>query len=611
MKIKNKISATFIAVITLATLVAGCSNDILTESPYTSFTTEYFKTADGLQNGVNAVYAGMRYDYGPMGALDISNVGTDEWSFGDQGLSGDVFQEGTYITTSSDGAILTAWNRNYWHINLCNAILQYAPGVSMSESDKTTAMAEAHYLRAHLYMCLVEQFGAVPLNLGAGDLQFNTNPSSEFFRLPVNDVLIKDYKAIISDLIYASQNLPDKRPVAAFKLSKAAALHLLARAYLFRGYSSVAKVSTDFDSAYFYAKKLIDNRATYGCDLLQDYGDVHKVGNDYNQEVLYSVERLSQNNSANEYQAPSSDFANKVNIANNMFNCNYQQPTFKNSSIGCIDGRPLQYGRPLRRYCPTKWLLDTAFAEKANDSRFDNSFRTVWLAASVNASGTSAYTTYVNNLTSLGLAIGDTAIVLCPTVDAYNARVAYANAKNKRYAIYGPNQFYNHGYNQLSNLVFPNLKKYDDPNRANFQDVSGRPFIVSKLSETYLIAAEAALQAGHPADAVPLLNTIRERAAYRPGLSATDLAARKLAMDIDVSKVTLDFIMDERTRELCGESKRWPDLAVRGLLVRRVKAHNPDGATNVKDFHMLKPIPLTQLDAISDPDKAKYQNPGY
>ena len=82
-------------------------------------------------------------------------------------------------------------------------------------------------------------------------------------------------------------------------------------------------------------------------------------------------------------------------------------------------------------------------------------------------------------------------------------------------------------------------------------------------------------------------------------------------MDIDVSKVTLDFIMDERTRELCGESKRWPDLAVRGLLVRRVKAHNPDGATNVKDFHMLKPIPLTQLDAISDPDKAKYQNPGY
>jgi hypothetical protein len=159
--------------------------------------------------------------------------------------------------------------------------------------------------------------------------------------------------------------------------------------------------------------------------------------------------------------------------------------------------------------------------------------------------------------------------------------------------------------------VYPSLRKYECAKRAFYNDVSGRPFQVSRFSETYLLAAEAALQAGHPADAVPLINTVRERAAYRPGLSPAVVATRVANMAITITDITLDFILDERTRELCGESMRWPDLAVRKKLVDRVKMFNPDGAANIKDFHVLKPIPQSRLDAISDPDKNKYQNPGF
>jgi hypothetical protein len=146
---------------------------------------------------------------------------------------------------------------------------------------------------------------------------------------------------------------------------------------------------------------------------------------------------------------------------------------------------------------------------------------------------------------------------------------------------------------------------------SDYANPSGRPFPVAKLSELYLLAAEAALQNNDPTDATTLLNVLRKRAAYRASYNAGQLSNAINAMTITQSQVTLDFIMDERTRELCGESQRWPDLAMRGMLVARVQADNPDGAANVKPFHVLRPIPQGELNAINDANKAQYQNPGY
>ena len=81
----------------------------------------------------------------------------------------------------------------------------------------------------------------------------------------------------------------------------------------------------------------------------------------------------------------------------------------------------------------------------------------------------------------------------------------------------------------------------------------------------------------------------------------------------------LNFVFNERTRELLGEWNRWDELARTGLLVKRAKAFNPEAAPNVQDRHMYRPIPQKFIDTLqnedgtnlSDADKKVWQNPGY
>ena len=594
----------------LLLLATGCQKKLI-EKPYTVFTIEYLKTPAGLQSSVVSLYSGMRYIYGPNGGLNTTNSGTDEWSLGDQGASSGL-DCGAYNLNASNGDILTPWNRSFNNINLANGIIGFAPNVSMDASTKATILAEAHFFRGLYYFLLVQQFGAVPIDLGSGDTTFNQVPFQGFNRL-VPDLLKKNYQIILSDFAYATQNLPQKRSSAGyylsstgFNVSKSVAYHMLAKAFLFRGYSAV-KESGDFKSSWDASKYVIDNQAALGTSLLQDYGDVHKEGNDYNSEILYSVERIQADPFDNEVNDVANEFSGKANMSCNWFNSNYQNNVAINGAFPC--DRVLQYMRPLRQLCPNPWLYDSAFADKINDSRYDNSFRTVWLATN-------------NNCASSGINTGDTAYFLAPNKVYADSLRALGT---KKYLIIDPTQFYL--VSRPGIQLYPALKKYDDNKRAGINDASGRPYVVAKLSEVYLEAAEAAILDGRPGDALPLVLTLRNRAAYRAGLSSSLLAQRQAVMTnknsgtpnipiltpYTAADMTVDFIMTERSRELCGESLRWADLACRNLLVEYVKNRNRNlvAAPKIKATNVLRPIPQSQLDASIITNPASYQNPGY
>jgi hypothetical protein len=128
-----------------------------------------------------------------------------------------------------------------------------------------------------------------------------------------------------------------------------------------------------------------------------------------------------------------------------------------------------------------------------------------------------------------------------------------------------------------------------------------RDFLAFRLADTYLMLAEAQLFLNKIPEATAAVNAVRTRAAF-PGKVA--------AMQITPAQMTMDFLMEERGRELAGEQIRWMDLKRWGKLVERVKLYNPQ-ASAIKDFHVVRPIPQSQIDRSENGITAFPQNSGY
>lgn len=121
-----------------------------------------------------------------------------------------------------------------------------------------------------------------------------------------------------------------------------------------------------------------------------------------------------------------------------------------------------------------------------------------------------------------------------------------------------------------------------------------KDLIMMRLGETYLLLAEAQLKQSKTGDAAITINVLRTRAN----------AAQVLASDM-----TMDFILDERVRELVGEENRRMTLARTGTLVARLKKLNFIQTSTVQPFHQLLPIPQSEIDL--NKDAVLTQNLGY
>jgi hypothetical protein len=139
--------------------------------------------------------------------------------------------------------------------------------------------------------------------------------------------------------------------------------------------------------------------------------------------------------------------------------------------------------------------------------------------------------------------------------------------------------------------------EFDPNNTFGFNMV--KDFTLMRLGETYLLKAEAQLQQGNTDGAATSINVIRARANATP---------------ITAADVTLDFILDERVRELVGEENRRMTLMRTGTLVDRALRLNqdvgaPNPITNLTTTNLLLPIPLTEIQL--NKDAVLEQNPGY
>jgi hypothetical protein len=570
---KNRISKILLLVLAGSVVFTSCNKKLSEYNPSGLTPDVTYSNAKGFETLVNAAYSYTRYWYGKEEGYSLSEMGTDIWTNG----TGDVFtQLSRYdnLQGSNTSAMNLEWDNLYAAIFLCNTgISKIADIPDYTAAQKTTREAELRFLRAFYYWHIVETWGGVHFTTEAVQgIESTAN------RTPVETF----YKQIFADLEFAVKNLPVSvadygrstlaLPADYGRVTVPAAKAFLARMYLTRGMN---------DQAFAMANDVIKNPLY---SLVPKYADLWSMGNLKNKEVIWAID-YSANLSNNDLATPAfpTGHSRGSNSGHMLFLQVYDQVN------GTILARDVPNGRPFNRYMPTKAFLD--MFNEDDDSRYQSSFQTVWYC---NKKGRAVGNTFIKD--SADYAVGDT--VCYASKNTIPAAVMNA----KKYTTYDISRVYKADGVPSQRRFYVSLKKFKDSTRTSSNEAqSARDVFVIRLAEMYLIAAEAELKRGNPDAAATLLNVIRTRAAV-PGHEA--------AMQVTGSQVTLDFILDERARELAGEQLRWFDLKRTNKLIERIGKMNPDAAAYVKPFHTVRPIPQTQIDAVTNKSEFK-QNEGY
>lgn len=146
--------------------------------------------------------------------------------------------------------------------------------------------------------------------------------------------------------------------------------------------------------------------------------------------------------------------------------------------------------------------------------------------------------------------------------------------------------------------MFPYYQKFTHPHgHPQGYDTGGRiknDWYVFRVAGVYLLRAEAYLGKNQKENAAADINVIRGRA---------------LAAPVAVADVDIDYILDERARELLGEEHRRVTLCRTGKLIERTKLHNPVSGLTIQPHHALFPIPQNEIDVNKEAELV--QNPGY
>ncbi|WP_448702383.1 RagB/SusD family nutrient uptake outer membrane protein [Mucilaginibacter sp. AW1-3] len=650
MKILNK-TRLIVAMATMLTAATGCKK-YLEESPKSALFPSYFSTPGGVLAGITGVYNDLRQNFFAGEGIVFFLQGTDEVIAG--GSSTNPVGASYNGVTSSNSV---GFSNLYTDINTLNGVIQFAPSANLDAPTKAAYIAQAKFLRAWIYFFLVQTYGGTTATQKSG-IALHTTFITEANNADAPATLSAIYTQIIQDFTDAAAALPTTitatNPFSAGGIGKSATVAVanlyLAKAYLTRGYTEAA-VTGDFQKAADLTAALIANKGTYGLDLWQDYNDVNKPANDYGKENMFNIDYGGLADAAYTGDLGSPAGGNGINALYVLARFNYVGPGVDN--VAGIDAVPqvvgtkkpgmlrdVFNGRPYVRIAPnTPYTINQAFADQVHDCRYDATFQTYWICNVATAAGLKSdgvtlkgQLTPCSNvsLSSYQAPIGGDTAILMPGTNS----VTMARRDAFKGLIVTPAQY--------TNVIFPTVKKFDDPARLQTSDFSTRPIVLLRFSEAYMVNAEANYMLGNYTNAATSLNVIRQRAAFRSPADANSVANSAVsvtaatqaavnascaaAMALTPAQLAqlsipnnttvgsgpcgMDLILDEYTREYYGDPRRWYDLVRTGQLIRRVKQYNSIAGPNIQPFHARRPIPQTLIQNVSS-GPAYPQNNGY
>ncbi len=555
--------------VVLLMMLPSCNEDVLKEVPIDFLAPENAYTSfQGIQQGITGLHWFLRNSFWDEQtrqdcfAIMNGGVATDLAFHGENpGGNRKLVNYAAEMAPSHDEFVPFFWERPYQLIQRANVLIasiEAAPdGIFPNEAKKNAYLAEAKFFRAWAYRVLVNLYGDVPLV----DYVVKT-AKTDFTRAPKADV----YKLMEADLVFAAGNLPAPgTEEAPGRITQGAALTLLAEVYLCQAkYQQAVDAASDVIDGGYY--RLMTQRFGSTVDVFGSgdvYLDLFAYGNQNlpeNKEALWVIQFEPLVNGGIKW-------AGERGFGPAYFRVGYTpdgKPAFRGEFVagkytGYSDtlGRPVAYMRPSNYMAYDIWRSD-----------WNNDIR--------NAKHNIKRDFYYDSPTSI------------------------YHKKKIDFSKYAP------GRNPLLDTcqyIFPFIMKFADPcHRFDDPARSGggynhKDIYAMRLAETYLLRAEAYVGLGNKNLAAADINAIRTRA------NATPVAA---------ANVDIDYILDERAREVYGEEWRHITLRRTGKLLERVRKYcnNPlYPACNIQDYNVLFPIPQSVIDL--NIDAVMEQNPGY
>lgn len=535
-----------IAIIAAIILFAGCSEDFLKEEPPHIITTVTLYTSyNGFQSGLNGLYSLVRQD---LEGRDGSNYLRKEmWMNGNDNMTSnhrDGFARVAESWPNNNSTYTEITNNFYWLyqiINSANTIIihsedenvDWTGGNGSPEENKNSVQAHAKAIRAWAYRYLTYGWGDVPLNLNEA---LGSEVKTDWERTPVAEVRAQ----IIEDFLFAEQHIGIE-PEYQGRITKGAIQHYLSEMYL---------VEKDPTKALEYANKVI-NTSAYKL-ITQRYGvNSAKPGVAFMDMFYHGNSNRSEGNTEALWVFPYEFevIGGSGAIMRRWHMSRYESATFAKKS-NVLKKTVERGGRGLGRMSLTKWAIDNY--EVKDDRASNYAIRKYFILQTAAQNG--------------GIAGAD----VLPTGYNYGDTVRMDWSKDITPST-------------INRTNWPYSRKWDSAYESYVDDgLQYNDLIYLRLAETYLLKAEAQLALSDKDGAAATLNTIRVRSNASP---------------ISAAQVNIDFILDERSRELLTEEQRRITLLRTGKWLERVRKYNLNGGQTARDIDVLFAIPQDVIDA--------------